>query len=227
MVTRTIYTPNDTDFVDITISVGKARITATRHHPFWSPSAHRWIDAGDLEPGQTLRTNNGETVTVVRVHRYHQLHPAYNLTVDSLHTYYVLAGTTAVLVHNSGICLFPNTMPGTLGQELALAENLGVKPATVGSAAFDAAISLGTIKWAVREDGSLVIIPKFVQGKEISHSVLTGGAPVRAAGEADIAGSAKDGYFGLDINNHSGHFLPSSESLKIGKEAFTAAGVHF
>ncbi|MGW7237089.1 RICIN domain-containing protein [Streptomyces sp. NPDC054804] len=226
-VTRTIYTPNDTDFVDITINVGKARITATQHHPFWSPSAHGWIDAGDLEPGQALRTNDGETVTVVRVHRYQQLHPAYNLTVDSLHTYYVLAGTTAVLVHNSGVCLFPNTMPGTLGQELALAENLGVKPAVVGSAAFDAAIGSGTIKWAVREDGSLVIIPKFVQGKEISHSVLTGGAPVRAAGEADIAGSAKDGYFGLDINNHSGHFLPSSESLKIGKEVFTAAGVHF
>jgi hypothetical protein len=226
-VTRTIYTPNDTDFVDITINVGKARITATQHHPFWSPGAHRWIDAGNLEPGQTLRTNDGETVTVVRVHRYQQFHPAYNLTVDSLHTYYVLAGTTAVLVHNSGVCLFPNTMPGTLGQELALAENLGVKPAAVGSAAFDAAISSGTIKWAVREDGSLVIIPKFVQGKEISHSVLTGGAPVRAAGEADIAGSAKDGYFGLDINNHSGHFLPSSGSLKIGKEAFTAAGVHF
>jgi hypothetical protein len=226
-VTRTIYTPNDTDFVDITINVGTAQITATQHHPFWSPSAHRWIDAGDLVPGQTLRTDDGGTVTVVRVHRYQQLHPAYNLTVDSLHTYYVLAGNTAVLVHNSGVCLFPNTMPGTLGQELALAENLGVKPAAVGSAAFDAAISSGTIKWAVREDGSLVIIPKFVQGKEISHSVLTGGAPVRAAGEADIAGSAKDGYFGLDINNHSGHFLPSSASLKIGKEAFTAAGVHF
>ncbi|MGW5251509.1 RICIN domain-containing protein [Streptomyces sp. NPDC004012] len=213
--------------IALTINVGKARITATQHHPFRSPSAHRWNDAGDLKAGQTLRTSNGETVTVVRVHRDHQLHPAYNLTVDSLHTYYVPAGTTAVLVHNSGVCLFPNTMPGTLAQELALAENLGVKPAAVGSAAFDAAITSGTSKWAVREDGSLVIIPKFVQGKEISHSVLTGGAPVRAAGEADIAGSAKDGYFGLDINNHSGHFLPSSESLKIGKEAFTAAGVHF
>ncbi|MFF3918954.1 hypothetical protein ACFYZB_36995 [Streptomyces sp. NPDC001852] len=70
-------------------------------------------------------------------------------------------------------------------------------------------------------------MPKFVNGQEISHSVLTRGAPVRAAGEADIAGSAGDGYFGLDINNHSGHFLPSSESLEIGKEAFAAAGVDF
>ncbi|WP_097283060.1 RICIN domain-containing protein [Streptomyces sp. OK228] len=227
-VTHTIYTPDDTDFADITINAGNSRITATQHHPFWSPSVHRWIDAGDLKPGQTLLTSSGETVTVTGVHRYHRLHSAYNLTVDDLHTYYALAGTTALLVHNSGVCpLFPNTMPETLGQELALAERLSVKPVSIGSAGFDAAVSSGTIKWAVREDGSLVIIPKFVQGKEISHSVLTGGAPVRAAGEAEIAGSAKDGYFGLDINNHSGHFLPSSESLKIGKEAFTAAGVHF
>ncbi|MFE5033454.1 RICIN domain-containing protein [Streptomyces sp. NPDC056683] len=101
-VTHTIYTPDDTDFADITIDAGDARITATQHHPFWSPSSHHWIDAGDLEPGQTLRTSDGRTVAVVGVHRYHRLHSAYNLTVDDLHTYYVLAGGTPVLVHNSG-----------------------------------------------------------------------------------------------------------------------------
>ncbi|MFE0382944.1 RICIN domain-containing protein [Streptomyces bungoensis] len=103
-VSRTIYTPDDTDFADITIDVGHARITATQHHPFWSPSEHRWIDGGDLRPGQTLRTSSGATVTVLHVHRYHRLHSAYNLTVDSLHTYYVLAGTTPVLVHNTNGC---------------------------------------------------------------------------------------------------------------------------
>ncbi|MFJ5534659.1 polymorphic toxin-type HINT domain-containing protein [Streptomyces sp. NPDC093261] len=100
-VTHTIYTPDDTDFADITIDAGAARITATQHHPFWSPSAHRWIDAGTLAPGQTLRTSGGKTVTIVHVHRYHRLHSAYNLTIDSFHTYYVPAGRTPVLVHNS------------------------------------------------------------------------------------------------------------------------------
>ncbi|MFG2479562.1 ricin-type beta-trefoil lectin domain protein [Streptomyces fagopyri] len=100
-VTDTIYTPDDTEFADITIGADNARITATQHHPFWSPGAHRWIDAGDLRAGQTLRTSDGRTVTVVGVHRYHRLHSAYNLTVDDLHTYYVLAGSTSVLVHNS------------------------------------------------------------------------------------------------------------------------------
>ncbi|MFJ4580485.1 RICIN domain-containing protein [Streptomyces echinatus] len=100
-VTRTIYTPDDTEFADITISAGNARITATQHHPFWSPSAHRWIDAGDLKRGQTLRTSDGRAVTVVSVLRYHRLHSAYNLSVDNLHTYYVVAGDTPVLVHNT------------------------------------------------------------------------------------------------------------------------------
>jgi hypothetical protein len=62
--------------------------------------------------------------------------------------------------------------------------------------------------------------------QEISHSVLSGGAPVGAAGEAQIAGS--DGhYFGLYIDNHSGHFTPDLDSLEIGKEAFARMGVQF
>ncbi|MCX4571873.1 RICIN domain-containing protein [Streptomyces sp. NBC_01571] len=113
-VTRTIYTPDDTDFADITIDsgIGNAQITATQHHPFWSPSAHRWINASDLTPGQTLRTSDGKTVTIVHVHRYHRLRSAYNLTVGDLHTYYVLAGTKAILVHNSSCTSFVKEYDG-------------------------------------------------------------------------------------------------------------------
>lgn len=113
------------------------------------------------------------------------------------------------------------------GSVTGAARAVGVNRATAFGWARKDGVGSGTVKWAVREDGGLVVIPKFVDGQEISHSVLTRGAPVRAAGEADIAGSSRDGFFGLDINNHSGHFLPSGESLQIGREAFTAAGVHF
>lgn len=70
-------------------------------------------------------------------------------------------------------------------------------------------------------------MPKFVDGVEIAHSVLSGGPAVRAAGEADVAGSADTGYFGLEINNNSGHFLPSEESLQTGIDAFAEAGIEF
>jgi hypothetical protein len=45
----------------------------------------------------------------------------YNLTVDQLHTYYVLAGTTPVLVHNSGGC---NVADGPRLQARLAAEEL-------------------------------------------------------------------------------------------------------
>jgi hypothetical protein len=65
-----------------------------------------------------------------------------------------------------------------------------------------------------------------VGGDEISHAVLTGGRPVLAAGEADIAGVPGQ-YFGTEITNWSGHFLPSEESLAIGRAAFAEAGIEF
>ncbi|MBT2472818.1 sugar-binding protein, partial [Streptomyces sp. ISL-66] len=212
--------------LSIETPTGIEKITATQEHPFWSPSEQKWIIAGDLQSGTTLLTDHGQTVRVTDNRRYTKTVETYNFTVEELHTYYVLAGSTPILVHNR--CdVFPNKMPGALSRELSIADGLGVTPSRPGSAGFDSAVSSGSVKWAVREDGELVIIPKFVDGQEIYHSVLTRGAPVRAAGEAEIAGSSKDGFFGLGINNHSGHFLPSSESLQVGKDAFAAAGVHF
>lgn len=120
--------------------------------------------------------------------------------------------------------LFDNRMPDQLADELADAERLGVKPIRAGDDGFDDIINSGTVKWAVTEQGELVFIPKHVQGTELKHPVLTNGAPVRAAGEAEIAGSGGN-YFGMEINNQSGHYWPSQESLDIGKEAFERAGI--
>ncbi|ACU77440.1 YD repeat protein [Catenulispora acidiphila DSM 44928] len=128
----------------------------------------------------------------------------------------------------NGQTMYPNNMPGTLDTELAQADRLGVVVSSPGTSEFDSAIASGTVKWAVKDDGSIVVMPKFVNGQEISHSVLTRGASVQAAGEAEIAGSGADGYFGLDINDHSGHFFePGWNVASIGKDAFSGAGVLF
>ncbi|WP_433571641.1 putative T7SS-secreted protein [Streptomyces sp. CA-251247] len=121
-------------------------------------------------------------------------------------------------------CLFENRMPEHLDRELADAERLGVKPMRVGDEGFDDVINEGTVKWAVTKDGELLFIPKHVQGTELKHPVLTNGAPVRAAGEAEIAGGGGS-YFGMEVNRQSGHYWPSEESLDIGKEAFERAGI--
>ncbi|MFE1876246.1 polymorphic toxin-type HINT domain-containing protein [Streptomyces sp. NPDC059496] len=78
-------------------------ITATDKHPFWVVDAAKWKDATDLQPGEWLRTSAGTHVQVTAVKRWTTQHTTvHNLTVADLHTYYVLAGATPVLVHNCG-----------------------------------------------------------------------------------------------------------------------------
>ncbi|MGA5700118.1 ricin-type beta-trefoil lectin domain protein [Peterkaempfera bronchialis] len=80
-----------------------AEITATDGHPFWVPELGKWIDATDLQPGQWLRTSAGTHVQITAIkHWTAQQTTVHNLTVGNLHTYYVLAGATPVLVHNCG-----------------------------------------------------------------------------------------------------------------------------
>jgi RHS repeat-associated protein len=107
-VTRLIVTDNDKHFNEVTIATarGPKKLTATHEHPFWSPSEKQWIKAGELKPGMTLLTDQGTTVAVDGNRAFTKRARTYNLTVDDLHTYYVLAGETPVLVHNSNCNLF-------------------------------------------------------------------------------------------------------------------------
>nr|WP_323183658.1 polymorphic toxin-type HINT domain-containing protein [Streptomyces prunicolor] len=103
-VTRLIITEDDKHFNELSIATedGVEKLTATFEHPFWSPSAGRWTKATDLKPGMTLRTDDGTSVIVTGNRAFTRHATTYNLTVTDLHTYYVLAGETPVLVHNSG-----------------------------------------------------------------------------------------------------------------------------
>ncbi|MEU4910658.1 polymorphic toxin-type HINT domain-containing protein [Streptomyces fradiae] len=102
-VMATIYTSTDKTYVDISVATpdGVEFLTTTDHHPFWSESDRAWVDAGDLTPGTTLRTSHGDQVEIKSVRVYNKEQDTYNLTVADVHTYYVLAGATPVLVHNS------------------------------------------------------------------------------------------------------------------------------
>ncbi|MEW1639111.1 polymorphic toxin-type HINT domain-containing protein [Streptomyces sp. NPDC093801] len=101
-VDATIYTPDDRDFTDLTVGEGDdtGALTTTGHHPFWSQNEKKWKNAADLTTQDTLRTPEGGTAQIAQIRHWTGLAPAYNLTVNDLHTYYVLAGDTAVLVHN-------------------------------------------------------------------------------------------------------------------------------
>ncbi|MFE5093344.1 polymorphic toxin-type HINT domain-containing protein [Streptomyces sp. NPDC056638] len=120
-VTRLITTDSDKKFNELTIETpdGNKKLTATHEHPFWSPSEHRWIEAGQLRAGMTLRSADGSSLLVKANRSFIKHARTYNLTVDGLHTYYVLAGETPVLVHNSGPC---GPAKGAAGEARAVQE---------------------------------------------------------------------------------------------------------
>ncbi|MFD8997376.1 polymorphic toxin-type HINT domain-containing protein [Streptomyces abikoensis] len=95
------------DLVEVTIDTdgdaGNAvgTLKATSGHPFWVENRHHWTDARDLKAGDRLRTPQGELKEVVGTRAAPGTRTVYNLTVDNLHTYYVVAGSAPVLVHNS------------------------------------------------------------------------------------------------------------------------------
>ncbi len=88
---------------NFTVDLTKSQtVTATDNHPFWLPQIREWLTADKLQPGQWLETSAGTWVQISSIRSYTQQQRVHNLTVSDLHTYYVLAGTTPVLVHNCG-----------------------------------------------------------------------------------------------------------------------------
>ncbi|MFJ5885628.1 polymorphic toxin-type HINT domain-containing protein [Kitasatospora cineracea] len=104
-VEATVYTPDDLNFTELTVAAAdksqQGTVTATDHHPFWAQNTTQWTAAAGIRVGDTLRTDTGATAQVASIRHWTALQPAYNLTVADLHTYYVLAGTTPLLTHNT------------------------------------------------------------------------------------------------------------------------------
>ncbi|MEV4760629.1 LamG-like jellyroll fold domain-containing protein [Micromonospora sp. NPDC049559] len=86
--------------VAVAALAGTEVLRTTAHHPFFDETIDRWVDAGELTPGHELRTADGERVLVAAVRNHLGGRDMRDLTVADVHTYYVLAGETAVLVHN-------------------------------------------------------------------------------------------------------------------------------
>ncbi|WP_431883847.1 polymorphic toxin-type HINT domain-containing protein [Micromonospora gifhornensis] len=87
--------------VDLKVDGGD--VTTTEDHPFWNETDQQWQASQELDPGDLLYTASGDTLAVTGIDWATARHgAAYNLTVADIHTYYVLAGDTPVLVHNCG-----------------------------------------------------------------------------------------------------------------------------
>ncbi|MCM4085235.1 Hint domain-containing protein, partial [Paractinoplanes hotanensis] len=111
-----LHANRDTELTDVTVSTAPAadRVTRTEgegkggrstrgptestlettaHHPFWDATTGDWVDAAELTPGtSTLVGPDGQIQYVTAVHNFTGAKVMRDLTVDTTHTYYVLAG---------------------------------------------------------------------------------------------------------------------------------------
>lgn len=78
-------------------------LRTTDEHPFWVPDAG-WIDAGQLQAGQSLPQQDGSLAHVVSTRResHPEGVPVYNFQTEGYHTYFAsqVSGNQAILVHN-------------------------------------------------------------------------------------------------------------------------------
>jgi hypothetical protein len=80
--------------------VADSEISPTGEHPFWTVG-RGWIAAKDLVKGDVLRTPGNEIPTVISAESIPTVEGTFNITVADSHTYFALAGETAILVHNA------------------------------------------------------------------------------------------------------------------------------
>ncbi|MBW5251788.1 Teneurin-1 [Streptomyces sp. P01-B04] len=103
-VKAVIVTKTDRDYVDVVVDTksGPKTIQTTKHHQFYEATKDAWTQAADLKAGQKLQNASGGPAVVLDIKAYTAQRVTYDLSIEGLHTYYVLAGATPVLVHNTG-----------------------------------------------------------------------------------------------------------------------------
>lgn len=103
-VVATIKGTGEKELVTVTVTDedgSSGSVIATTGHPIWTKGG--WADAGELQPGQWLRTSSGTWVLVAAVEHDRREKTVYNLTVQIAHTYHVYAGDASILTHNCAI----------------------------------------------------------------------------------------------------------------------------
>ncbi|MEU5403377.1 DddA-like double-stranded DNA deaminase toxin [Streptomyces sp. NPDC005963] len=162
-VTRLIVTDSDKRFTTLTLRTPDKRTTklkATSHHPYWETKTRRWAEAEDLASGDRLRSTNGANSTVRALTSTREAHRTFDLTVSNVHTYYVLAGATPVLVHNC------SPLDG-------IADGLAGSKITTGQVVDDAGNKVGA-PVSSGENGSFVQVRGALRKSGVPHDAAGG-----------------------------------------------------
>ncbi|MEU4568112.1 polymorphic toxin-type HINT domain-containing protein [Micromonospora sp. NPDC023956] len=155
---------HEDQLVDLKVDGGD--ITTTEDHPFWNVTDQQWQESQNLDLGDHLYTATGKYLVISGLN-WATLHhgAAYNLTVDDIHTYYVLAGANPVLVHNTGPgeCIPGYENPGhhdPHGGPNPYNPNKGVLPADAAEQ-FQNSVLVGEVRWTKIGSGKKAVYYRY------------------------------------------------------------------
>jgi Pretoxin HINT domain len=95
-------------------------LQVTGEHPVWTQN-RKWVNAKDLVGGDRLLDSEGVGPQVVSTISVPAVTTTYNLSVEKTHAFFVMAGKTSILVHNTDIDLhhpWPQYLGGPANQDL-------------------------------------------------------------------------------------------------------------
>ncbi|WP_406161975.1 polymorphic toxin-type HINT domain-containing protein [Streptomyces canus] len=146
-----VWINHDHDLLDLTVRTKDghtAILHTTANHPFWDDTTHTWVAAGNLHHGDALNTAANGHAYVVKTQPTPGAANRWNLTVQQLHTYYVLAGNVPILVHNTNTgCPTSYALSLKTGAPKGSGANQAYQVRVVGSTEYHATGG-GTQVWA-------------------------------------------------------------------------------
>ena len=80
--------------------VADGNVKATAEHPFWTVN-RGWVDAKDLKVNDKLTNEELKAVSIIAVCKEKSVCNTFNLTIAGVHTYFVKAGSSFILTHNT------------------------------------------------------------------------------------------------------------------------------
>lgn len=134
-------------------SVAGGSVTTTEDHHFWNRTDGEWQETQHIDAGDYLITAAGQVLEAGSLD-WSTAHyaDAYDLTIDDIHTYFVVTGDEQVLVHNCSdrawdIAVKADQTPGRMAE-------LGFD--SVDSLATRLDEIVGSSRGILRDDGSLL-----------------------------------------------------------------------
>jgi RHS repeat-associated protein len=174
-----LHVHRDVKLADVIVSTpeGVQTLHVTQNHPFYDRTRHAWVNAAALSAGDQLYTDGGTPVAVVVVATYVGSQIMNDLTVADIHTYYVVAGTTPVLVHNEGGWYVPDDYIVVRGGQSPMPGPGDVFSGSIGPTVGDAgaAVPHGSIRVTTAGEiraagGTVDYAPEVGPGGEVNYN---------------------------------------------------------